>query len=254
MVKIYQVGGCVRDKFLNLKPKDIDYAVEASSYEEMKEHINKFGNIYVETPKYFTLRGKLNGIDADFTLCRKERGYSDNRRPDEVEVGTLYEDISRRDFTCNAIAIDEDDNVIDYFDGRKDIENGILRCVRDTKERLSEDGLRAFRALRFNVTKGLQFTPELDKALKSDWILPIIDTVSTERVRQEMSKCFEFSTLNTILLLEKYPKIREHLFSMIWLTPTVKKKSKGLLKMCKSTTDDSQSLKYKNQNINIKSA
>ena len=142
-IKIYRIGGCVRDKILGLKPKDIDFAVEAKSYQQMKEFIQENGKIYCEIPKYFTIRAKYNGTDADYTLCRKEKDYTNKRHPDKVMIGTLYDDISRRDFTCNAIAIAEDGHIIDYFNGMKDIENRILRCVGNTKERLMEDGFES---------------------------------------------------------------------------------------------------------------
>lgn len=236
MVKIYRVGGCIRDELLGLKPKDIDYAVEADSYQQMKEYIEKKGTIFLETEKYFTIRAKLNNsetsenIAADFTLCRKEREYTNNRHPDIVEVGSLYEDISRRDFTVNAIAKDEDGNLIDYFDGVTDLENRVLRCVRDTRERLTEDGLRAFRALRFIITKGLKCVSELEEALNSDWLIEVIKNISVDRIRQEMHRCFEFNTLDTILTLEKYPKIRNYMFTILWLEPTTKKRSKKSVK------------------------
>src|SRR5689334_19330699 len=99
-VKLYKVGGYVRDQVLGLKSKDIDYAVEAESYDAMKNHlIEKGAKIYLEQPQYFTIRGKLNDEDADFVLCRKEGKYSDGRRPDTVEIGTIYDDLARRDFT-----------------------------------------------------------------------------------------------------------------------------------------------------------
>ena len=226
MVKIYQVGGCIRDKLLGLEPKDIDYAVEASSFQEMSEFIEERGHIYLKKEDTFTIRAKYNGIDADFTLCRKERNYTNKRKPDIVEVGTLYDDISRRDFTCNAIAMDKDENIIDYYDGIQDIEDKILKCVGNTKDRLEEDGLRTFRALRFHITKKMQFVPELKEALQSDWIIDIIKMISTERIRQEMIKCFEYSTLETLQALEEFPRIREYMLSVLWLIPTTKKKSK----------------------------
>lgn len=231
MVKIYQVGGCIRDKFLGLEPKDIDYAVEASSFEEMAKFIEERGQIYLKKEDTFTIRARLDGIDADFTLCRKERNYTNKRKPDIVEVGTLYDDISRRDFTCNAIAMDNNGNIIDHFNGIQDIKDKILRCVGSTKERLEEDGLRTFRALRFHITKQMEFVPELKEALQSDWIIDIIKMISTERIRQEMIKCFEYSTLETLQVLEEFPKIREYMLSVLWLIPTTKKKSKKNAKM-----------------------
>ncbi len=103
MVKIYLVGGSIRDQLLGLKSKDLDYAVEAGSYEEMRDYIKENGKIFLETPEYLTIRAHLkNGEPADFVLCRKDGEYSDGRRPDKVTPGTLYDDLARRDFTVNA--------------------------------------------------------------------------------------------------------------------------------------------------------
>jgi len=223
-VKIYKVGGYVRDQILGEKSKDIDYAVEASSYKEMKEFLNTHGKIYVETPKYFTLRGKYNGEDADFTLCRKERDYTNCRHPDNVTVGTLYDDISRRDFTCNAIAIDEDGKYIDYFGGIEDTKNRILRSVGSAHERLTEDGLRVFRAFRFNITRDMKFDDELKDALtNSEFIIETIKNISDDRIREELYKCFAYDTCKTLEAFENYPEIRKHVFSRIKLIPTSKK-------------------------------
>ena len=93
MVKVFRVGGAVRDQFLNRPNKDVDFAVEAESYEAMKEYIvANGGKIYLETPEFFTIRGKIpNPGDADFVLCRKDGQYSDGRRPDSVSHGTIIE-------------------------------------------------------------------------------------------------------------------------------------------------------------------
>ena len=110
-MKIYQVGGSVRDEFLNIKSKDIDYAVEADSFGDMRKYMIDNGyNIFLETPQYFTIRAKFpdshecNHLVADFALCRIDGQYSDGRRPDKVHRATIHEDLSRRDFTINAIA------------------------------------------------------------------------------------------------------------------------------------------------------
>ena len=153
MIKYYMVGGAVRDKILGIDPKyikDIDYSVEAPSYEAMKTELLKRGlEMFPIKEDYMTIRGKLNGVAADFVLCRKDGHYSDGRRPDTVEIGTLYDDLARRDFTMNAIALDEDDNIIDPFDGRGDLHRGIIRCVGKATDRMREDSLRLIRAIRF---------------------------------------------------------------------------------------------------------
>lgn len=107
MIRIFEVGGCVRDEILGVPSKDIDFAMEAPSFQAMKEYMEAENfKIFLETPEYFTIRAKFpnSSLVADFVLCRKEFGYSNNRHPDLVEVGTIYDDLSRRDFTINAIA------------------------------------------------------------------------------------------------------------------------------------------------------
>src|SRR6478735_1674813 len=157
--KFYQVGGCVRDSLLGVESKDIDFSVEAPSYEAMREAvIERCGgnpeSIKVDKPEFATIRAidpKLGGVD--FVLCRKDGAYSDGRRPDSVEMGTLLDDLARRDFTVNAIARADDGSLIDPFNGQADLKLRLLRCVGGV-DRLREDSLRMLRAFRFAITKG----------------------------------------------------------------------------------------------------
>ena len=155
--KFYEVGGAVRDEILNLPTNDLDYAVEAESYEAMREAVlERGGEIFLESPEYLTIRAKVPGIGpADFVLCRKDGAYSDGRHPDRVEPGTLLDDLARRDFTMNAMAVDiENGKLYDPHDGRKDMEAETIRCVGVAEERFEEDALRILRAIRFAITKG----------------------------------------------------------------------------------------------------
>src|SRR3990167_2493624 len=140
-MKIYQVGGSVRDSLLGLKSKDIDYAVEASSFSEMKQLLVDLGyHIFLEKEEYLAIRARdpRDGIVYDYTMCRVDGFYTDHRRPDSVTSGTIMEDLRRRDFTINAIAIDPDGEYLDPFDGRSDLETMTLRCVGKTDERIRE--------------------------------------------------------------------------------------------------------------------
>ena len=108
---IYQVGGSLRDECLGRPCKDFDFSVEAPSYEAMREHLVQDGyTIFLEKPEYLTIRARFpkghpqERVCADFVLCRKDGFYSDGRRPDTVEPGTIYDDLARRDFTMNAMA------------------------------------------------------------------------------------------------------------------------------------------------------
>lgn len=227
-VKFYQVGGFVRDSLLGIKSKDIDFTVEAPSYEVMKQAvIERCGGdpncVKVEKPEFVTIRAVdpvLGGVD--FVLARKEGTYSDGRRPDSVEMGTLYDDLSRRDFTVNAIARADDGSLIDPFGGADDLSIRVLRCVGDTEKRMTEDALRMLRAIRFSITKGFSMHYQLDDFLRLASSARLLAKVSIERVREELLKAFEFDTYLTLTMLENYPRIREAIFSRnLKLTPTV---------------------------------
>jgi len=229
-VKVYLVGGAVRDQLLGKQPKDFDYSVEAQSYEAMVSWISKQGKVFLESPKHFTVRAHLEGkLPADYVLCRKEGPYSDGRRPDWVEPGTLFDDLSRRDFTVNAIAFDEESKVyIDHFGGIDDLKKGILRCVGSARLRFKEDALRMLRAMRFKITKGF----ELDEAVKSslrdpELIRLLSDNISADRKRDELMKCFSFDTVQTLsFLCEIGPDFQKAIFqgaSPLWLVPTSKR-------------------------------
>ena len=228
MVRIYQVGGSVRDKFLGVPSKDIDYAVETESYENMRDYILSRGKIYLETPQYFTIRAHVDGLgDADFVLCRKDGEYFDGRRPDTVEVGTLADDLARRDFTMNAIAIDIETNLmIDPYSGHLDLQEGIIRCVGDPHARFSEDALRILRALRFSITKHMIIHHSVETVFGDRDLLDLLDNkISWERKKDEMFKMFKYDTLRTIRLLNRYPTIMELLLDKtLWLEPTLKER------------------------------
>lgn len=231
-IKTYQVGGCVRDALLGVESKDIDYAVEAPSYEAMVAWIKERGKIFLEKPEFLTVRAHLTGGQpADFVLCRKDGVYSDGRRPDAVEVGTLFDDLKRRDFTVNAIAYDEDTKqYIDPHSGKVDLENKLLRCVGKAEDRFREDALRMLRAIRFSITKGLKMDAELLDALIKRDLIDLLDTkISADRKRDELEKCFRFSTVKTIetlMYIGMETKFLEHVFDgksgKIWLLPTSK--------------------------------
>jgi tRNA nucleotidyltransferase (CCA-adding enzyme) len=228
-IKYYQVGGFVRDKLLGLQPKDLDYAVEAPSYQDMVAWIRdkQKGAIYLEKPEYLTVRAHLPGKPpADFVLCRKDGVYTDGRRPDSVEPGTIYDDLARRDFTVNAIAYDEEsDEHFDPFNGIKDLKEKTLRCVGSAQERFAEDALRMLRAIRFAITKNFQIDFEISRSLTDQNLCRLLsDNVSEERKREELLKCFAASTLRTLSFLEWFPLIKEAVLKNVWLMPTLKEK------------------------------
>jgi tRNA nucleotidyltransferase (CCA-adding enzyme) len=204
-IKIYEVGGSLRDEFLGLTSKDKDYAVEASSFDEMRELIVSRGaKIYVETPKYLTIRAHDPILGPqDFTLCRKDGEYIDGRHPETVSPGTILEDLARRDFTMNAIARNvETGEILDPCYGRIDTKAHLICSVGNPYERLREDKLRAFRALRFSVCKGMTICADLGGAIEC---LKSKDfcTIPSERIYNELVKMFEFDPWNSFHLLDR---------------------------------------------------
>src|SRR5687768_11467708 len=103
-IRFFRVGGCVRDELLGIESKDIDFAVEADSFEAMRDAVHaRCSKVFLETPEFLTIRGLDPDIGAvDFVLCRKDGPTKDGRRPEFVEPGTILDDLARRDFTVNA--------------------------------------------------------------------------------------------------------------------------------------------------------
>ncbi len=226
-VRIFRVGGAVRDIFMHMQSHDVDYAVEAGSYDEMREYfISHGGTIYMERPEFVTIRGRMNGIDADFVMCRREGFYSDGRHPDHVEIGTIIDDLSRRDFTMNAIAIDEDGNYIDPFDGIGDIAIGIIRCVGNAHDRMSEDYLRMVRAFRFSITRRMTIADDIVAMFDDPQIIEnFVNSVSRERVREEINKAFTCDTVASIMFFAAHPAFADACFGDdIWMKATNEKR------------------------------
>ncbi len=227
--KFYIVGGYVRDYLLRAKSKDIDFAVEADSYEDMKKAIEARGcSIKLEKPEYATVRAvdPVHG-GVDFVLCRKDGYYSDGRRPDSVQPGTLMDDLSRRDFTINAMAMEEDGTIIDYFNGQADLINKKLHTVGDAKVRLNEDSLRILRAIRFCITKKFSFSNDLAWEMLCDDTIDNLKNISEERVREELYKMFKFDTWETFDVLNQQYRVRDAIkryFPNFWLKPTLEGK------------------------------
>lgn len=229
MTEIFEVGGCVRDEIMGITPKDIDFSVVTDSFETMEKVVSDAGMKVVQRkPEFGTIlavarqpfRGHTGGLD--FVWARVDGPSSDGRRPDWTRPGNLSEDLSRRDFTCNAIAKDEQGNLIDPFNGVQDIQSGIIRCVGNALDRMNEDPLRAIRALRFAVTKGFWIDPSVDNAIRV--VSHKMHTVSKERQREEMEKMFSFDTVASMDILAKFPTLRDAIFSDgLRLMPTMKK-------------------------------
>ena len=237
-MNFYLVGGCVRDQLLGIKPKDIDIAVEAPSWQEFREEILlRSTQVYCEEPEYFRIKA-LNPEygPVDYVMCRKDGFYTDGRRPDSVEICSIHEDLTRRDFTINAMAKDlRTGELIDLFQGQKHLKARELHAVGEPSDRMAEDALRWFRALRFCVTKGFTIgDPDLlDTMDEMIWSAEkSFKNISTDRIRDEIRRCFHHSTSATILeVLENFNEqgLKHFLLFLssrgIWLNPTTQKKA-----------------------------
>ena len=177
----FVVGGAVRDLLTGRPVDDWDFTTSAIPEEIQKVfpgsfYDNKFGTVGI--PR--------DGNVFEVTTFRTEQGYSDKRRPDKVEWGkSLEEDLSRRDFTVNAMALDETE-IIDPFGGQKDLKNKLIRAVGDPTERFSEDALRMMRAIRLGAELGFGIEDETLEAIKKN--KDLIEQISWERIRDEFLK------------------------------------------------------------------
>jgi len=195
----YIVGGCVRDFLRGVEPDDWDIATSAKPEEIQKIfpksfYSNQFFTVTVQTN---SKNPKLKEVEV--TTFRKEAKYSDKRHPDEIKFAkAIEEDLARRDFTVNAIAIEiqkfkvksQNENsklkIIDLFGGKQDLKNKIIRTVGSPKDRFSEDALRMLRAVRLATALGFQIEQKTAEAIKKN--SPWLKMISKERIRDEFVK------------------------------------------------------------------
>ena len=179
----HPVGGCVRDRLLGREPADWDVCTSAHP-EQTKAVFRDFRCIETGL-KHGTLTVLSDGRPVEITTWRTEQGYADNRHPDGVEfVTSLSEDLSRRDFTINAMAFAPDGSVIDLYGGRADLAAGLVRCVGDPDLRFREDALRILRALRFAAKLEFSIERSTAKAIRENRAL--LQNVSPERIFAEL--------------------------------------------------------------------
>ncbi|HUG55910.1 MAG TPA: HD domain-containing protein [Candidatus Limnocylindrales bacterium] len=178
----YVVGGCVRDALRGEEPGDWDVATNATP-EQIQElfrrslYTNRFGTVVV----------RAGAREIEVTTYRVEAPYGDHRRPDAVAfTDSLEADLSRRDFTMNAMAWRPPGELVDPFGGRRDLEARTVRAVGDPDERFREDALRMLRAVRFATVLGFQIEPGTAEAIRRN--APLASALSGERVQQEIVK------------------------------------------------------------------
>lgn len=225
--KAWIVGGWVRDSLLGVKTNtDIDIATNLRPTEIVKI----FPDSIIINENFGTVLVRMKDENIQFfkewevTTLRSESNYTDGRRPDLVNFGdSIFEDISRRDFTINAMAINREGDLIDKFGGHDDLKKNILRCVGNANERLSEDGLRIIRAFRFIGLRDntiMTFDSELNKAILDN--VGMIKKVSKERIDSELRKIMKSRNALRILSKMKDFKVIEIIFPDLKINLDVK--------------------------------
>ncbi|RBP65932.1 tRNA nucleotidyltransferase (CCA-adding enzyme) [Alkalibaculum bacchi] len=191
------VGGCVRDIFIGREVHDFDITTNALP----SQILQLFSSFTVlETGiKHGTLTVVINHMPIEITTYRIDGTYTDHRRPDGVLfTKSLMEDLKRRDFTMNALAYNPKTGIIDYFNGKEDIYNKIIRTVGSPDERFTEDGLRIMRALRFSAVLGFQIEEDTKKSIHT--YKDKLKYISIERITSEFSKMICGQYVEEVLL------------------------------------------------------
>ncbi len=183
----YIVGGCVRDSLLSRVPNDWDICTSAKP-DELISLLHHSGiNVILTGLKHGTITAILDKMPYEITTFRIDGHYSDNRRPDQVTfTDDIVQDLSRRDFTINAMAYNPHTDLVDPFDGQSDIQRRLIKCVGNPEVRFHEDALRILRAFRFSAQLG--FTVEENTLLTAKSNANLLKNISAERIRDELCK------------------------------------------------------------------
>jgi len=181
----FVVGGCVRDSLRDIVVNDWDFTTNATP-NEIEKCFSDFTTVDIGK-KFGTICVVLDNTNYEITTYRTDGKYEDARHPDSVSFSNnLSDDLSRRDFTINALAYNDKTGIIDEYDGITDLEYGVIRCIGDPDVRFSEDALRILRALRFASVFGFSIEPKTsDSIIRNKEKLSLI---SFERITKELSK------------------------------------------------------------------
>lgn len=198
----YAVGGCVRDSLLNRKPNDWDICTSALP-EQMQECFKDYRTIETGL-KHGTLTVIFGNEPYEITTFREDGEYEDCRHPKEVKfVSKLQTDLSRRDFTVNAMAAHPEKGVMDFYGSIDDLNNRLIRCVGEPDKRFNEDALRILRALRFAATLGFSIESKTEKSIFSNSHL--LKRIAAERVISELRRTL--ITSNAAEIMKRYREI-----------------------------------------------
>ncbi|WP_179948122.1 CCA tRNA nucleotidyltransferase [Geosporobacter ferrireducens] len=181
------VGGCVRDSLLGRAPQDWDITTNAKPETVVEIFEHKGYKVTLTGLKHGTVTLVKNREHYEVTTYRVDGLYEDSRRPGSVQfTSSIQEDLSRRDFTINAMAYNYIDGLIDCFNGYEDLQNKMVRCVGDPFSRFQEDALRMMRAIRFTAQLSFKLDPAAKDGISNNAYL--LQNISKERIREEFSK------------------------------------------------------------------
>lgn len=205
--KSYIVGGCVRDTLLGVTPKDWDMCTDALPNEIVDCFKDKY-EIIEAGIKHGTVTVVIDGMNIEITTFRVDGEYKDNRHPLVVIFKNNIEyDLSRRDFTINAMAYNDIDGIVDPYGGALDLKLGRIKCVGVAEERFQEDALRILRALRFASVLNFEIEEETSKAIHK--LYPLLSNISAERIQSEFIK---FISGKMYVLSQKYVDVLTYIF------------------------------------------
>ena len=252
----FLAGGCVRDLVMGLRPNDYDVATPA-----LPEDIHKiFKKTYDTGVKHGTVTVLYRSKRVEVTTFRSEGGYIGHRRPEAVRFESdITADLSRRDFTMNAMALSKEGALFDPFGGICDISKKIIRAVGEPERRFDEDALRMLRALRFSAVLGFEIKPQTLAAIKK--MAPLARSLSAERVRDELLKTLLSSRPQTIAHMVSLGLLDDYLPGGFDLSPIArlpKRAGVRLTALCLYSGSEPErllrNLKFDNKTINTVSA
>ncbi len=196
---IYAVGGTVRDFILKKDLTDFDFATDASP-SETKSILERYDDTFSQ---YGVIIYRYENKKLEITSFRKENLYLDSRHPQKIEfVKDMQIDYKRRDFTINALYMDETGKIYDFCDGLNDLHNKIIRVIGDVDARMNEDPLRILRALRFMMTLDFTLDKNLEKYIYGHTYL--LNKLNVDKVKQEIRKMQKIDEEKTKAILEKF--------------------------------------------------
>ncbi len=206
----YAVGGCVRDMLMGKAPHDFDITTDAFPSETSESFPDC--DIILTGLKHGTVTVVYEGENIEITTFRTDGEYLDNRHPKSVTfVRNISEDLSRRDFTVNAMAYNPDEGLVDLFEGKEDIDRKIIRCVGDADTRFGEDGLRILRAMRFASVLGFDVEEKTAESVIRN--RKLLKNISVERIYSEFTKLILGN--NAVKILKQFYSVVSELFGDI---------------------------------------